>query len=66
MVDHLNEGIVMQSRDDIVLACNRSARRLLRMSEVAIGRSIMSVIGRVLDENGAPLPNSMRPSMRAL
>ncbi len=56
----------MQSRDDIVLACNRSARRLLRMSEVAIGRSIMSVIGRVLDENGAPLPNSMRPSMRAL
>ncbi|MBV8259557.1 MAG: EAL domain-containing protein, partial [Paraburkholderia sp.] len=66
VVDHLNEGIVMQSRDDIVLACNRSARRLLRISEVAIGRSIMSVTRRALDENGAPLPNSMRPSMRAL
>ena len=66
VVDHLNEGIVMQARDDTVLACNRSARRLLRLPDDAIGRSIMDVIPRVLDENGAPLPTSQRPSMRAL
>jgi diguanylate cyclase (GGDEF)-like protein/PAS domain S-box-containing protein len=66
VVDHLNEGIVMQSRDDTVLACNRSAQRLLRLPDDAIGRSIMSLIPRVLDENGAPLPTCKRPSMQAL
>ncbi|SDC50716.1 putative bifunctional diguanylate cyclase/phosphodiesterase [Paraburkholderia lycopersici] len=66
VVDHLNEGIVMQSRADTVLACNRSARRLLRLPEDAIGRSITGLIPRVLDENGTPLPTAKRPSMRAL
>ncbi|MEX3942055.1 putative bifunctional diguanylate cyclase/phosphodiesterase [Paraburkholderia sp. BR10937] len=66
VVDHLNEGIVMQARDDTVLACNRSARRLLRLPEDAIGQSIMQVIPRVLDESGKPLPTSKRPSMKAL
>jgi diguanylate cyclase (GGDEF)-like protein/PAS domain S-box-containing protein len=65
VVDHLNEGIVMQARDDTVLACNRSARRLLRLPDDAIGRSIMSVIPHVLDENGVPLPTGKRPSMQA-
>ncbi|CAG9266465.1 PAS domain S-box-containing protein/diguanylate cyclase (GGDEF) domain-containing protein [Paraburkholderia unamae] len=66
VVDHLNEGVVMQSRNDTVLACNRSARRILRLPEDAIGRSILHLIPRVLDENGVPLPLSKRPSMRAL
>jgi diguanylate cyclase (GGDEF)-like protein/PAS domain S-box-containing protein len=66
VVDHLNEGIVMQSRDDAVLACNRSAQRILRLPDDAIGRSILSLIPRVLDENGKPLATSKRPSMRAL
>ncbi|WP_322029507.1 putative bifunctional diguanylate cyclase/phosphodiesterase [Paraburkholderia sp. J76] len=66
VVDHLNEGIVMQARDDTVLACNRSARRILRLPEDAIGQSIMKVIPRVLDESGKPRPTSKRPSMQAL
>ena len=56
----------MQARDDTVLACNRSARRMLRLPEDAIGLSIMKVIPRVLDEGGKPLPISKRPSMQAL
>ncbi|MFP6561956.1 EAL domain-containing protein [Paraburkholderia sp. B3] len=66
VVDHLNEGIVVQSRDDTVLACNPSARRILRLSGDVIGRSIMSVIPRVLDGDGRPMRHGERPSMRAL
>ena len=66
VVDHLNEGIVVQSRDDTVLACNPSARRILRLAGDVIGRSIMSVIPRVLNGDGLPMRHGQRPSMRAL
>lgn len=66
VVDHLNEGIVMQARDGTVLACNRSAQRILRLPDDAVGRDILSVIPFVLDENGAPLPLSKRPSIVSL
>lgn len=66
VVDHLNEGIVVQSRDDVVLACNPSARRILRLPDDAIGRSILGLIPRVLDDDGLPMRTAQRPSMRAL
>ncbi len=66
VVDHLNEGIVVQSRDDTVLACNRSARRILQLPDDAIGQSILNVIPRVLDDNGLPMRHAQRPSLRAL
>lgn len=65
VVDHLNEGIVVQSRDDTVLACNPSARRILRLPDEAIGQSILQLIPRVLDENSQPVPLEQRPSMLA-
>jgi diguanylate cyclase (GGDEF)-like protein/PAS domain S-box-containing protein len=65
VVDHLNEGIVVQSRDHTVLACNQSARRILRLPDDAIGQSIFKLIPRLLDENGQPLSQERRPSMLA-
>ncbi|WP_373322290.1 bifunctional diguanylate cyclase/phosphodiesterase [Paraburkholderia adhaesiva] len=65
VVDHLNEGIVVQSRDNTILACNRSARRILRLPDDVIGQSILTVIPRVLDEDGQPMSLPRRPSMLA-
>jgi diguanylate cyclase (GGDEF)-like protein/PAS domain S-box-containing protein len=66
VVDHLNEGIVIQQCDDTVLAFNRSARRMLHLPDDAIGQSILNLIPRVLDENAQPLATERRPSMLAL
>lgn len=66
VLDHLHEGIVVQSRDGTVLACNRSARRILRLPDDGIGRSITSIIPRVLDEHATPIAPPLRPSMRTL
>ena len=66
VVDHLHEGIVVQARDNTVLACNHSARRILRLPDDVIGRSILSVIPRVLGEDSLPLRTARRPSLLAL
>ncbi|HEX3638353.1 MAG TPA: EAL domain-containing protein [Paraburkholderia sp.] len=66
VVDHLNEGIVVQSRDGVVLACNPSAQRILRANADLIGRDILSVMVRVYHEDGSPLTEAERPTTRVL
>ncbi|MFL9896839.1 EAL domain-containing protein [Paraburkholderia fungorum] len=66
VVDHLNEGIVVQSRDGVVLACNPSAQRILRANADLIGRDIVSVMVRVYHEDGSPLTEAERPTTRVL
>ena len=46
VVDHLIEGIVVQSREGVVLACNPSAQRMLRTGPQIVGRSIRTVMVR--------------------
>ncbi|MFM0741602.1 EAL domain-containing protein [Paraburkholderia xenovorans] len=64
VVDHLNEGIVVQSRDGVVLACNPSAQRILRASAGIVGRDIMTVMTCVYHEDGSVLTEAERPTMQ--
>jgi diguanylate cyclase (GGDEF)-like protein/PAS domain S-box-containing protein len=66
VVDHLNEGIIVQSRAGIVLACNPSAQRLLQASESLIGRDMFEVIVNAYREDGSSIPPADRPTKRVL
>ncbi|WP_133664186.1 EAL domain-containing protein [Paraburkholderia sp. BL10I2N1] len=66
VVDHLNEGIVVQSRSGIVLACNPSAHRMLCAKTGLVGRDIYSVVVRALREDGTTIPDGERPTRRVL
>jgi diguanylate cyclase (GGDEF)-like protein/PAS domain S-box-containing protein len=66
VVDHLSEGIVVQSRAGVVLACNPSAQRMLRTTAQIIGRSIRTVMTRSYHEDGTLVSESDRPTSRVL
>ncbi|MGF6759083.1 putative bifunctional diguanylate cyclase/phosphodiesterase [Paraburkholderia sp. GAS42] len=66
VVDHLNEGIVVQSREGVVLACNPSARRMLHARTSLIGESIHSVMKRAVWEDGSSIPDGEQPTRRVL
>ena len=66
VVDHLNEGIVVQSRSGVVLACNPSAHRMLRAKTGLVGRDIYTVLVRTLREDGTTMPDAERPTRRVL
>ena len=66
VVDHLNEGIVVQTRDGIVLACNPSARRMLHATGEVIGQDIYKVIRAAFWEDGAPVEGRDQPTQRVL
>lgn len=66
VVDHLNEGIVVQSRGGVVLACNPSAQRILRASADLIGRDIMTVLARSYHEDGSIVTEAGRPTTQVL
>ncbi|WP_227747055.1 putative bifunctional diguanylate cyclase/phosphodiesterase [Paraburkholderia franconis] len=66
VVDHLNEGIVVQSRDGIVLACNPSARRMLRATDDVIGQGIYTVMRAAYWEDGSHVEPGDRPTERVL
>ncbi|OLL30452.1 bifunctional diguanylate cyclase/phosphodiesterase [Burkholderia sp. SRS-W-2-2016] len=61
VVDHLSEGIVVQSRAGIVLACNPSAQRMLHASPQFVGRHIDTVIARAYSEDGCLINTPDRP-----
>ncbi len=65
VVNHLREGIVVQSREGIVLACNPSAQRMLHATDL-IGRDISSAMRISYDENGDPVAEDARPTRRVL
>ncbi|RKP56017.1 EAL domain-containing protein [Pararobbsia silviterrae] len=66
VLEHLHEGIVVQSRDGIVLACNSSARRLLHVEGDMVGRQIGTVMTRSYHDNGELVADHERPTHRAL
>ncbi|MFL9946520.1 EAL domain-containing protein [Paraburkholderia agricolaris] len=66
VVDHLNEGIVVQARDGVVLACNPSARRILRAGAELIGHDILTVMVRAYHEDGSLITEADRPTCRVL
>ncbi|TDY23345.1 diguanylate cyclase/phosphodiesterase [Paraburkholderia sp. BL6665CI2N2] len=66
VVDHLIEGIVVQSRDGIVLACNPSAQRILRTTPQIVGRSIHTVMVRAYHEDGSLVAETARPTAQVL
>jgi len=61
VVDHLSEGIVVQSRAGVVLACNPSAQRMLRTTSKIIGRNIDTVITRAFNEDGSLVDDAGLP-----
>jgi diguanylate cyclase (GGDEF)-like protein len=61
VVDHLSEGIVVQSRTGIVLACNPSAQRMLHVTPQVVGRSMQSLMTRAFGEDGSVIGESNRP-----
>lgn len=66
VVNHLREGIVVQSRMGIVLACNPSAQRMLHATTELVGRDIDSVIRLVRGEHGDVIPEPHWPTRRVL
>ncbi|APA84425.1 EAL domain-containing protein [Paraburkholderia sprentiae WSM5005] len=61
VVDHLSEGIVVQSRTGIVLACNPSAQRMLHVTPEVVGRSMGTVMTRAFGEDGSVIGEDNRP-----
>jgi diguanylate cyclase (GGDEF)-like protein/PAS domain S-box-containing protein len=66
VVDHLNEGIIVQSRDGVVLACNPSAQRILRASAELIGHDILTVMVRAYHEDGSVVTDADGPTTQVL
>jgi diguanylate cyclase (GGDEF)-like protein/PAS domain S-box-containing protein len=65
VVDNLNEGIILQSRDGIVLACNPSAERILHAAPgglVGIRRG--AYFKRVMTEDGTDIAPEDLPSQQ--
>ncbi|PRF38296.1 bifunctional diguanylate cyclase/phosphodiesterase [Burkholderia multivorans] len=66
VVNSLNEGILVVSRDGVVIASNPSANRMLRAKGELVGRRMSTVILRKLSEDGTPIAPDRWPSRRAL
>ncbi|CAB3752054.1 putative bifunctional diguanylate cyclase/phosphodiesterase [Paraburkholderia humisilvae] len=66
VVDHLNEGIVVQSRDGEVLACNPSAMRMLRATPGIIGANIYTVMVHARRDDGSVIETPDRPTLKVL
>jgi diguanylate cyclase (GGDEF)-like protein/PAS domain S-box-containing protein len=66
VVDHLSEGIVVQSRAGIVLACNPSAQRMLHVGPRIVGQSIRTVMVRAYHEDGSLVTEAERPTTQVL
>lgn len=62
-VDNLTEGIVVQAADGTILACNPSARRILRAGNASpVGTSHLALMRRSLREDGSEIPFNERPT----
>jgi diguanylate cyclase (GGDEF)-like protein/PAS domain S-box-containing protein len=63
VVNCLTEGIMVQSRDGRILACNPSAERILRIpSESAVGLMGDSYFKRIIREDGSEIPRHEFPA----
>jgi diguanylate cyclase (GGDEF)-like protein len=66
VVDHLNEGIVVQSKSGEVLACNPSAMRMLRATPAIIGSNIYHVMLHARRDDGSVIETPDRPTLQVL
>jgi len=66
VIENLHEGIVVQTPDGMVLACNPSAQRMLHAHEDLVGRNINTVMRRAFHENGDTIVGLERPTQRAI
>ncbi|KWI69876.1 putative bifunctional diguanylate cyclase/phosphodiesterase [Burkholderia ubonensis] len=66
VVNSLNEGILVVSRDGTVTASNPSAQRMLRVQGSIVGRRLWSLVTSATREDGTPIPLDDWPSRRAL
>ncbi|WP_205172310.1 GAF domain-containing protein, partial [Burkholderia sp. LMG 13014] len=66
LVNSLHEGILVVSRDGVVVASNPSANRMMRVHGDLVGRRLSTVILRKLHEDGSPIAPDEWPSRRAL
>ncbi|CAG2351523.1 MULTISPECIES: putative bifunctional diguanylate cyclase/phosphodiesterase [Burkholderia] len=66
VVNSLSEGILVVSREGVVIASNPSANRMIRAKGELVGRRLSTVILRKLYEDGTPIDPHDWPSRRAL
>lgn len=66
VVNSLNEGILVVSRDGVVTACNPSAHRMMRVKGDLVGRRLSTVILYKVHEDGTSIAPDDWPSRRAL
>ncbi|QRR06637.1 EAL domain-containing protein [Burkholderia sp. MS455] len=66
VVNSLNEGILVVSRDGVVVASNPSANRMMRVKGDLVGRRLSTVILRKLREDGTLIAPDDWPSRLAL
>ncbi|MDP9108076.1 MAG: EAL domain-containing protein, partial [Pseudomonadota bacterium] len=65
VVHSLHEGIVVQNRIGLILTCNPSAERILRLAPgSAIGMRRGTYFRRILDEEGREIPREELPSFK--
>ena len=65
VVNSLTEGIILQSPEGVILACNPSAERILRVESGQLaGSRCGSYFKRVMTEDGQEIPYGALPSQR--
>ena len=63
----MSEGIVIQRSDQTIVACNRSAERILGLSEDQImGRTSVDPRWRAIHADGSPFPGDTHPAVTTL
>lgn len=67
VVDVMAEGVVVQESNGTITACNRSAERILGLTESQMmGLTSVDPRWRSIHEDGSPFPGEVHPSMVAL
>ena len=67
LIDAIAEGVVFQTADGLIRACNAAAERILGLSaEQMSGRSSLDPRWRAIHEDGTPWPGETHPVMLTL
>jgi PAS domain S-box-containing protein/putative nucleotidyltransferase with HDIG domain len=67
MIAGLSEGIVLQSADGVIRACNVSAERILGLTaDQMMGRTSLDPRWRAIHEDGSDFPGETHPAMLTL
>jgi diguanylate cyclase (GGDEF)-like protein len=64
VIDHLYEGVIIQTFSGVVLACNRAAQRILRETSTLVGSDAFAVMTPAYREDGSSMPREEWPFRR--